>query len=126
TALDLHAVAASTVDHGNLVGLVSGYTTGDGASHTMADVWLAKDTAAAPAASTGAAAVAAAGLSLGDLLAGPSAELLHEPAAADASQHSGAPVASAVAGPGTGAAATGWVVKHGQLPDDLNGYDLLI
>jgi hypothetical protein len=41
TSLDLSAQASSAVDNGNLVGLVSSYTTTDGASHQMADVWFA-------------------------------------------------------------------------------------
>ncbi|MEZ5739769.1 MAG: hypothetical protein R3E68_10135 [Burkholderiaceae bacterium] len=42
-SLDLGATATTVMDHGNLVGLVSTYTTEDGAEHQMADVWMAKD-----------------------------------------------------------------------------------
>jgi hypothetical protein len=71
TEMNLAAQANSTIDQGNLVGLVSGYTTSDGQTHTMADVWFAKDNsqAAAPAPQ------------LGDVLAGPAGTLLGEGAA---------------------------------------------
>ena len=39
-SLDLQAQASQRTDQGNLVGLVSGYQTQDGATHEMADVWL--------------------------------------------------------------------------------------
>jgi len=39
-SLSLQAQAGSTLDQGNLVGLVSNYQTTDGAQHAMADVWL--------------------------------------------------------------------------------------
>jgi hypothetical protein len=39
-SLDLQAKASQRTDQGNLVGLVSGYQTQDGATHEMADVWL--------------------------------------------------------------------------------------
>ena len=39
-SLDLQAKASQRTDQGNLVGLVSGYQTQDGAKHEMADVWL--------------------------------------------------------------------------------------
>jgi hypothetical protein len=42
-SLDLNAAKGTGVDNGNLVGLVSSYTTTDGAKHDMADVWFAKD-----------------------------------------------------------------------------------
>ncbi|MBT9527125.1 MAG: heme utilization protein, partial [Rhizobacter sp.] len=61
-SLDLSALAGSEVDNGNLLGLTSSYTTADGATHDMADVWFAKDVAAAPA--------------LNELLAGAPAEVL--------------------------------------------------
>ncbi len=41
--LDLNAAASSEVNNGNLVGLVSNFTTTDGAVHEMADVWFATD-----------------------------------------------------------------------------------
>jgi hypothetical protein len=39
-SLDLQAQAGSTIDQGNLVGLVSSYQTTDSAQHAMADVWF--------------------------------------------------------------------------------------
>jgi hypothetical protein len=39
-SLDLQAQAGTTMDQGNLVGLVSSYRTTDGAQHAMADVWF--------------------------------------------------------------------------------------
>jgi hypothetical protein len=75
-SLDLHGLAGHATDHGNLLGLTSSYTTADGATHAMADVWFAKD------ASSGASSAAAAPHdtsptpSLGDLLAAPATELL--------------------------------------------------
>jgi hypothetical protein len=62
-SLDLHAKTSTSVDNGNLIGLVSSYTTADGAQHEMADVWFARE--AAPAAPN-----------LNELLAGPAAEVL--------------------------------------------------
>jgi hypothetical protein len=38
--LGLSPQTASTVDHGNVVGLTSAYVTQDGSSHAMADVWF--------------------------------------------------------------------------------------
>jgi hypothetical protein len=40
-SLDLNAQASTQTDNGNLIGLISGYTTADGESHQMADVWFA-------------------------------------------------------------------------------------
>lgn len=42
-SLDLNATKNGAIDNGNLVGLVSSYTTTDGKQHQMADVWFAKD-----------------------------------------------------------------------------------
>ena len=42
-SMDLSATKGTTVDNGNLLGLVSSYTTTDGSQHQMADVWFAKD-----------------------------------------------------------------------------------
>jgi hypothetical protein len=64
-SLDLHALAGTEVDNGNLLGLVSSYTSTDGAQHAMADVWFAKDVT--PAAAT---------VSLSDVLAAPTADLM--------------------------------------------------
>jgi hypothetical protein len=69
TSIDLHGVAGTTTDHGNLLGLTSSYTTSDGNTHAMADVWFAKDTP--PPATTTAGAPA-----LTDLLSAPAADLL--------------------------------------------------
>jgi hypothetical protein len=68
-SLDLHAQTSTARDNGNLIGLVSSYTTGDGAQHQMAVVWFAKNATPAP--------------QLSELLAAPAAPLLAaEPAAA--------------------------------------------
>jgi hypothetical protein len=42
-SMDLQAQAGTEMDHGNLLGLTSSYTTTDGQSHDMADVWFAKE-----------------------------------------------------------------------------------
>jgi hypothetical protein len=39
-SLDLKAVSTSVEQNGNTIGLTSSYTTADGASHEMADVWF--------------------------------------------------------------------------------------
>ena len=49
TQLGLNAQTSTATDNGNLIGLVSNYTTADGATHDMADVWFQTSTAAAPA-----------------------------------------------------------------------------
>jgi hypothetical protein len=41
TQLGLNAQSSTETDNGNLIGLVSNYTTADGATHEMADVWFA-------------------------------------------------------------------------------------
>jgi len=41
TQLDLKAQTSTEVNSGNAIGLTSGYTTSDGATHGMADVWFA-------------------------------------------------------------------------------------
>jgi hypothetical protein len=61
-ALSLDATAGTQKDHGNLIGLVSSYTKGDGSSHAMADVWFTKEPQPPP--------------KLSELLAAPSGELL--------------------------------------------------
>ncbi|MGZ4990660.1 MAG: hypothetical protein ACXV8S_07835, partial [Methylobacter sp.] len=43
TSLNLSAAATSEENNGNLVGLVSSYTTADGVTRAMADVWFATD-----------------------------------------------------------------------------------
>jgi ALTTAQ repeat-containing protein len=43
--LDLGAKTGTEIDNGNLLGLVSGYKTSDGATHDMADVWFSKEVA---------------------------------------------------------------------------------
>ncbi|HNB43478.1 MAG TPA: heme utilization protein, partial [Burkholderiaceae bacterium] len=104
-SMDLRAQTGTTSDHGNLLGLTSSYTTADGSSHQMADVWFAKqgsvtdatptvstaDTTAHPtvAASTGSPAVhdggahdaATAPVSLGDVLAAAPTEILPDSSA---------------------------------------------
>ncbi|MDC8774586.1 heme utilization protein, partial [Paucibacter sp. hw8] len=69
TELDLQAKSSTAVDHGNLIGLVSGYKTADGGTHQMADVWFAKDVS--PNGEPSKASPA-----LTDLLAAPSENLL--------------------------------------------------
>jgi trimeric autotransporter adhesin len=68
TSIDLGAEAGTTVQHGNLLGLTSTYTTTDGATHETADVWFAKD--------TGSSAATASTPALADLLAQPAGHLL--------------------------------------------------
>jgi hypothetical protein len=46
--LDLNFSVSDRMDNGNLVGLVSGYTTQDGQTHEMADVWFQRSRAEAP------------------------------------------------------------------------------
>ncbi|MDH3460713.1 MAG: hypothetical protein OEM00_06975, partial [Burkholderiaceae bacterium] len=67
-SLDLNVQAGSAVDNGNLLGLVSSYTTTNGETHEMADVWFSK--------ASGSAEATPPQLSLSDLLAGPSADVL--------------------------------------------------
>ena len=81
--INLDFTKGSTVDNGNLLGMVSGYTGTDGSQHAVADVWFAKQAAAlaAPA--------------LGDLLAAPAPDLLaggSAPATTHAAPASGAPM----------------------------------
>ena len=46
--LDLNFATSDRLDNGNLVGLISGYTTQDGQTHEMADVWFQRSRDAAP------------------------------------------------------------------------------
>jgi len=69
-SLDLHAASGTTVQNGNLLGLVSSYTTADGAKHDMADVWFGK------AAATDATAAKELPVQLADVLAAPTADVL--------------------------------------------------
>jgi hypothetical protein len=98
-SLDLHATAGSTVDNGNVLGLVSSYTTADGARHDMADVWLAKQAAVPP---------------VGDLLSAPPKDLL--PAGPAPAEHA-VQAAPAVHGPAHG---------HAWRDDDLQNQVPLI
>jgi hypothetical protein len=41
TQLGLNAATSTETDNGNVIGLVSNYTTSDGVTHEMADVWFA-------------------------------------------------------------------------------------
>jgi hypothetical protein len=43
--LSLDAVKSSEINNGNLIGLMGSYTTADGATHTMGDVWFSVDNA---------------------------------------------------------------------------------
>jgi len=66
TDLNLHASTGTAVDNGNLLALTSSYSTTDGASHDMADVWFRKDTTAASTPS----------VTVSDLLTAPSADVV--------------------------------------------------
>jgi len=70
TSLDLHGLAGTASQNGNILGLTSSYTTADGATHDMADVWFTKDTPATTAAATTTTPA------LSDLLAAPATDLL--------------------------------------------------
>ena len=61
-----------TLDHGNLIGLVSSYTKADGTTSEMSDVWFTKDGATQQVHGT----TREAAPQLGDLLAQPEANLL--------------------------------------------------
>jgi len=39
-SLSLHAEQSQEINNGNLIGLMGSYTTTDGATHTMGDVWF--------------------------------------------------------------------------------------
>jgi len=76
-SLDLHGLAGHATDHGNLLGLTSSYTTADGSTHAMADVWFAKDsTSSDPSSSVTSSQPPVAAPSLGDLLAAPASDVL--------------------------------------------------
>nr|WP_315487863.1 hypothetical protein [uncultured Rhodoferax sp.] len=47
--LNLAAQSTFTVDNGNVIGLASNYTTTDGSTHDMVDVWFATSAATTPA-----------------------------------------------------------------------------
>jgi hypothetical protein len=66
TSIDLHAVAGTATNNGNLLGLSSTYTTSDGATHAMADVWFAQ----------GASTPTPTAPALSDVLAQPAPDLL--------------------------------------------------
>ena len=73
-SLNLNATKGTTIDHGNLLGLISSYTKADGSQHAMADVWFAKDvTPTHPDDVT-------AKVGISDVLAPPSDHLLVDPA----------------------------------------------
>jgi hypothetical protein len=84
TELNLNAQAGTVVDHGNVLGLTSSYTTADGAKHDMADVWFAKE--AAPQ------------VHIDDLLTAPSADVMGAilPSPNDTSGNTSTTAASAV------------------------------
>jgi hypothetical protein len=81
-SLDLNHVTGSQMDNGNLLGMVSSYTTADGATHQMADVYFAKDTTAATTTAP----------ALSELLAGPTADVLPASTTAHAAVVAPAPV----------------------------------
>lgn len=93
--LNLDHAITSTVNAGNYVGMTSSYTTADGQTREMADVWFSKQPDAAPTAA--------------DLLAGPATELLPGAAPAAAGSHAepAAPTAHVA-------------VPRNPLDDDLN------
>jgi hypothetical protein len=76
--INLDFTKTTTTNNGNLLGMVSNWTGTDGSSHQVADVWFAKAPAADSAAPT-----------VGELLAGPPADLLPPaaPATAPAAAH---------------------------------------
>jgi hypothetical protein len=43
-SLSLHAEQSQEINNGNLIGLMGSYTTTDGATHTMGDVWFSVET----------------------------------------------------------------------------------
>jgi hypothetical protein len=43
-SLSLHAEQTQEINNGNLIGLMGSYTTSDGATHTMGDVWFSVET----------------------------------------------------------------------------------
>jgi hypothetical protein len=43
TSISLDAKAVAEINNGNLIGLMGGYTTHDGISHAMGDVWFQTD-----------------------------------------------------------------------------------
>jgi hypothetical protein len=90
--LSLAHVVSDRMDNGNHVGLVGSYTTADGKTEEMADVWFAKQNAERPA--------------LGDLLAAPQADLL------------GGTPANAAASPAASPTMAPTVMKPGLLDDD--------
>ena len=71
-SLDLHGLAGTATNNGNLLGLTSSYTTSDGTTHAMADVWFAKDASSSATTSSAASTTPA----LSDLLAAPATDLL--------------------------------------------------
>jgi hypothetical protein len=88
-SMDLHAHAGTQVDNGNLLGLVSSYTTSDGQTKAMADVWLTRDHGAS---TTTDPTAALAGVTAADLLsAAPDTSVLDKVTgsahAADTSTH---------------------------------------
>ena len=74
--IDLNYTKTSTVQNGNVVGMVSSYTTTDGQQHQVADVWFGKQASGTPP-------------SASELLAAAPSELLSDPAG------TGAPAAHA-------------------------------
>jgi hypothetical protein len=98
--LDLNFRRGTEDDKGNLLGLVSGYTTTDGQTRDMADVWFAKDLPPPDAA---------------DLLAGPPTPL----AGAEGSVAAGTTSAAAAAGLVPGAAVASAPRLRGLFDDEL-------
>ena len=96
-SLNLAHQASTQVDHGNLVGMVGSYTTTDGQTHELADVWFSKADGGSSDTATGASSSSTSGngaqdagdakLSLHDVLAGPTADVLGAGAAPGSSSH---------------------------------------
>jgi hypothetical protein len=87
--MDLAAQGSSATDHGNLLGLVSSYTSTDGSQHAMADVWFAKEAAVGTE------------VHLDDVLTAPASDVISSASSATASSSTPAE-ASAASGGATG------------------------
>jgi len=91
TSLSLTSTASAEVNNGNLIGLMGSYTTSDGTTHTMGDVWFQTDSTGSKVFDLAAVAQAAGGpkinlanaqaetlkVTLADVLAVGEADILH-------------------------------------------------
>jgi hypothetical protein len=123
-SIDLHARAADTMQNGNLVGLVSSYTTTGGATHEVADVWFGKDASStATPATTATTTTAATTPSLSELLAAPASTELPGAAADASAAHATATTTPTHAAP----AAHELLMDHRMLGgDDPHGHRSLL